>query len=197
VNLYFDKLIESKMGKIACIGWGSLIWNPGTLLIRREWFKDGPILPVEFLRQSKNGRLTLVISEDAKPIQTLWALMATEDLTVAKMSLADREGILDRNIERSIGSVSVGEVLVDKIRMIIQEWIITMNLDAAIWTNLTPKFNDKNGTEPTIDEAVNYLRSLDVNKMGEAEEYIRKAPKQIDTEYRRIFEKELDWTFKE
>lgn len=185
------------MGKIACIGWGSLIWNPGTLLIRREWFKDGPILPVEFLRQSYNGRLTLVISANAKPIQTLWALMATEDLTVAKMSLAVREEIPERNIERSICSVTVGEVLVDKIRLIIQEWIKTMNLDAAIWTNLTPKFNDKNGIEPTIVEAVNYLKSLDFNKLGVAEEYIRKTPKQIDTEYRRIFEKELDWTFKE
>ena len=184
------------MGRIACLGWGSLIWNPGTLLIRSEWFEDGPILPVEFLRQSNNGRLTLVISANAKPIRTLWAMMATEDLTVAKMSLAIREEIPEKYIERAICSVTAAEVLVDKIRLLIQAWIKSMNLDAAIWTNLTPKFNGSNGSEPTILEAISYLKSLDNSNMIIAEEYIRKAPKQIDTEYRRIFEKEFGWTHK-
>jgi len=42
--------------KIACIGWGSLIWDPRDLLVQREWFKDGALLPVEFARQAfKDG----------------------------------------------------------------------------------------------------------------------------------------------
>ena len=31
-----------------------------------EWAHDGPSLPVEFARQSRDGRMTLVISENTK-----------------------------------------------------------------------------------------------------------------------------------
>ena len=44
-----DKLVSMK---IACLGWGSVIWDPRALPIQREWFKDGPFAPVEFTRQS-------------------------------------------------------------------------------------------------------------------------------------------------
>jgi len=84
--------------KIACLGWGSLIWRPENLLIRREWFADGVILPIEFARQSKDGRLTLVITEGAKPVRALWALTATDDLATAKNSLLIREGIPEKKL---------------------------------------------------------------------------------------------------
>jgi hypothetical protein len=44
---------------------------------------------VEFLRESVNGRLTLVLSKKSKPVRTLWALMNTNDLNVAKESLRE------------------------------------------------------------------------------------------------------------
>jgi hypothetical protein len=47
--------------KIAVIGWGSLIWCPGSLRIQTAWHNDGPSLPIEFARILKDGRLTLVI----------------------------------------------------------------------------------------------------------------------------------------
>lgn len=51
--------------KIAILGWGSLIWNPENLNYYTEfgWSKNEPKLPIEFLRISNNGRLTLVITE--------------------------------------------------------------------------------------------------------------------------------------
>lgn len=53
--------------KIACLGWGSLIWNPGDLKIKTEdWFSGGPILPIEFVRISTDKRVTLVIDEESK-----------------------------------------------------------------------------------------------------------------------------------
>lgn len=82
--------------RIACIGWGSLIWDPRELLIYGEWQNDGPFLPLEYMRKSKDGRLTLVITETAKPIKTLWILMATNSLETAIVSLLKREGIPEK-----------------------------------------------------------------------------------------------------
>lgn len=180
--------------KIACLGWGSLIWKPESLLIRRQWFNDGPLLPVEFARQSNDDRLTLVITETAKPVRTLWALMATENLETAKRSLQEREGIPNSKFENSIASLTIEEETTDSIKLLIKDWAASLKLDAVIWTNLSPKFSATDGLEPTLDEAIAHLNSLDINKKLVAEEYIRKAPKQIDTEFRRKFESVFGWT---
>lgn len=183
--------------KIACLGWGSLIWRPKNLLIRREWFSDGPLLRVEFVRQSENGRLTLVISENAKPVRTLWALMATEDLDEAKNSLGIREGIPRSRFASWIASIKVTDEPNGEIQLGIQNWAKSLELDAVIWTNIPAKFNGQDNTEPSLEAATEYIKSLDINKRTLAEEYVRKAPKQIDTEFRRKFESEFGWTFVE
>lgn len=48
---------------IACIGWGSLIWDRRNLDVDGVWRVDGPMLPVEFARQSGDGRVTLVLEQ--------------------------------------------------------------------------------------------------------------------------------------
>ena len=171
------------------------MWNPGNLLIRREWFKDGPFLSVEFVRQSKDGRLTLVIHDKAKPVRTLWALMATEDLEEAKTSLAIREGIREEKIEKDIGSIEISKNYEDQNSSRIQEWAKSLKLDAVIWTNLKPRFNKIDGCAPSLSEALQYLNDLDINIKELSENYIRRTPKQIDTDYRREFEKKFGWSY--
>jgi len=79
---------------IAFLGWGSLVWDPGALAIHRQWHGDGPYVRAEFLRQSNNGRLTLVLSQDADPVRSLWATFTGSSLAQAREELRNREGIL-------------------------------------------------------------------------------------------------------
>ena len=176
---------------IACIGWGSLIWNLDGFPIRGDWEKDGPKLKVEFVRQSKDGRLTLVLSPNARPITTLWALIAKDNIHEAIESLKVREKISSHN-NNFIGHVFNGSNETDELKKTIENWLKLKSLDAAIWTNLPCRFNNKK-VEPSITAAVEYLKNLpdDIKKI--AEEYVRRAPRQVDTEYRRIFESELNW----
>lgn len=180
--------------KIACLGWGSLIWRPESLLIQRQWFQDGPFLPIDFLRQSKDGRLTLVINETSKSVRTLWALMDTDDLNKAKTSLQMREGISKDNIEKHIGVLKVTDNYGTDMLNGIKQWAEKIKIDAVIWTSLGPKFKGEDKRVPTIDEAVEYLRTLQIKERQNAEEYIRRTPIQIDTLFRQRFEREFNWT---
>jgi len=179
------------MKKIACIGWGSLIWDSRTLPIQRSWFQDGPFIPVEFARQSADGRLTLVIEPNARPVRTLWAKMDNMELKAAIEALRNRESIPKSSIEK-IGNWSVGEDSPNHIPEL-PEWAKSVGVDAVIWTALGPKFNEKDGEVPSAEQAVQYLRTLSGSALDEAEKYIRNTPAQIDTEYLRRFEVELGW----
>ena len=57
--------------KIAILSWGSLLWQPKDLQFNQEigWSNNGPMLPIEFARISKDGRLTLVITKDVKEVK--------------------------------------------------------------------------------------------------------------------------------
>ncbi|MFZ0296825.1 MAG: hypothetical protein WAM13_00615 [Candidatus Sulfotelmatobacter sp.] len=179
--------------KIACFGWGSLVWNPGALPIQREWFQDGPFAPIEFSRQSSDGRMTLVIDPTASPVRLLWAHMLSPDVATAKQALKNREEITAKNWEPMIGTWQKGEPVPASIPEI-AKWADARGVDAAIWTALGPRFSNQE-VVPSADQVLEYLRSLTGTFRDSAKQYVERTPRQIDTEYRRRIEAALGWTF--
>lgn len=164
---------NQKTKNIACIGWGSLIWDARSLPLRSPWFNDGPLLSVEFARESDDGRITLVIVNDEEtwPVRCLWALMSELDLEAAKVELAKREGIKPRKIADSIGVVMKDETVDSEkrpVESLIQQWVRVVGIDVAIWTKLEPRImpRDKDGLKqkksgkPDIRHVLDHLRGL-------------------------------------
>lgn len=175
---------------IACLGWGSLIWRPEALPVSSEWYADGPPIPIEFTRQSNDGRITLVIVPEAAPIPVLWCKLGVPDLGAARAALAGREGIKSQNADRLIGSWPNGDhAFADQIGC----WAAKKKIDGVVWTALGPKFGGKNET-PSREGVVAYLGGLSGETRLRAEEYVRKAPAAIRTAYRTTIEEALGWT---
>lgn len=175
--------------KIAILGWGSLIWQPNELEFNKDfnWKKNGPFLPIEFARISKDGRLTLVITEQGTLVPVLFTISNYKNLDEAILNLAVREG----SGRKSIGSYDKNK---DKFsdnffyNKNIRTWIKNTDFDAVIWTSLI-----ENWTSKTTDR-IKYLRELNSITAILSEEYIRKAPKQIKTTLRKELEVTLKWT---
>lgn len=179
---------------IACIGWGSLIWDSRKLDVDGDWRLDGPLLPVEFARQSRNGRITLVLVQGFTPVPALWSVFNTRDLAEARESLRVREGISCSRTAESIAQWRRGENPTVEPDTTISAWATGKNLDSAIWTNLPPKFAGIDRRLPTEIEVVAYLQTLEGQARAAAEQYVRRAPRQIATAYRRGIERTLGWT---
>lgn len=186
----------SKM-KIAILGWGSLIWQPKELKYDQQlgWHEKGPLLPIEFSRISSDGRLTLVIDDRAESKQTFYAVSLFENLD---------EAILDLAVRESSGRKSIGYYNKEKDEFFsdnfqfkneIKKWVNNTDCDAVIWTNLSRKFRDKIGLAHNSDSVIRYLETLPEETKVIAEEYIRKAPNQIDTSIRKSIEEKFGWIF--
>ena len=176
------------MSVIACLGWGSLIWDSRGLPIQRNWFDDGPLIHVEFARKSQDGRISLVLTVTEKPVMSLWAVMDTTDITTAREALRKREGC---NSD-AIGSWVIGEPS-PKLVLGLPEWTQARSIDAVVWTALPPEFAGGEAA-PTEGDVVRYLSQLTGPVRDTAERYVRYAPRQIDTAYRRRIEAVLHWT---
>lgn len=175
------------MTVIACLGWGSLIWDPRELPIQRHWFEDGPFIHVEFARKSQDGRITLVLEPNAIPVRSLWAVMDTADIATAREALRKREKC---NLN-DIGIWTTGESSPNLV-LGLPDWANARGIDGVVWTALPPKFGEQ--TTPTEDDVINYLSRLAGAVRDTAERYVRYTPKQIDTAYRRRIEAALQWT---
>lgn len=178
--------------QIAVLGWGSLIWQPKNLNINSLWKKDGPFLPIEYARISKDRRLTLVIKPNAKSVPVFWNYMFSNSLDDAIENLKEREQMINKNrvgfidFKDNKHSNSYPEVIEE-----IKKWGKSKNLDAVVWTDLGINFKDKSRMCLTIDNILTYLDGLEGPEKLQALTYINNTPKQIKTEYRDKIEKKF------
>lgn len=175
---------------IACLGWGSLIWSHGSLPIKGAWQDDGPLMPIEFARQSGDGRITLVITPGALPIRVLWVPLNIATGEAARVALAERENVPPTSRDRAIGFWNASD---NQSGSTLAEWATKRSITSVVWTALGPKIGDTRRT-PTIAEVIEYLGGLDGDLKDKAEEYVRRAPEQVATIYRAQIEAALGWT---
>ena len=178
---------------IACLGWGSLIWDPRELPVG-EWQPAGPAVNVEFVRQSSGDRLTLALHGEADAVTSLWARMTVDRLDAAVEALAAREKITG-SVDKNIGRWRTGAPDPPNIANL-GTWAEEQGIDSVIWTALGPKFQHTDGrprtAAPTVHDAVAYLRRLSNDgRAANAHEYVRRAP--VDTAYRQRIVCSLRW----
>ncbi len=189
---------------IAVLGWGSLVWCHKGLRVKWvKWKEDGPKLPVEFARISNDNRLTLVLYPEYTEqlyVPVLWNCMDFETVDEAIENLRIREGPIGKPTDKeNIGYTNKenndkyahedNRGLLPRIK----QWANEKGIDSVIWTDLLPK-----GTthEKLNEEVIAHLTKLEGCEKKIAEEYVRKAPRQIRTPIREKIEKEkeLGWT---
>jgi hypothetical protein len=135
--------------------------------------------------------MTLVIDPLRTPLRVLWAQMVPVDLPVAAKALCNREGIPEENCSSRIGSWKRGDVSPGNIPGL-PAWAEAHELDAVVWTALGPRF-DSEDRSPSADDVIAYLQELRGPVRDHAKQYIERAPRQIDTDYRRQIEAALGW----
>ena len=176
--------------KIAILGWGSLVWEPRNLSLKDCWTPCGPVLPLEFSRVSKDGRLTLVIDmKCGERVPTRYAVSSRTDLGDAIADLRDREGTVRKwigfvNLASGIASKSEFPEQADVFGTIV-EWCKKTDLKAAVWTALPAQFQAETCKAFTVENAIEYLRGLPKTAGDNAFEYIKKAPEEVVTPVRR------------
>ena len=185
---------------IAIVGWGSLIWCPGSLRIKTPWRLDGPRLPIEFARISRDGRLTLVIHPGTEDQRTCWALSELEELSDARDNVQEREGAKLGDIHYLDRSGDVAEGVPPEVARTISEWLDAhRDVRAAIWTGLPSNWREKRGREFSAADAIRYLEELEVAAdrrkvtYDRAREYVRNAPPGVETVVRKAM-RARGWT---
>ena len=168
---------------IVCLGWGSLVWDGRNLPVAGVWQVDGPSLPLEFARQSSDGRMTLVIVDGDHRSPALWCELDVGSLDEAVQSLADREGVARL---ASIGRWPDANGRRYPYAEAIADWAEEKGISAVVWTALKPGMKGRRGDVPSLEEAKAHLVALAPDAAALASEYLLRAPAQIATPHREV-----------
>jgi hypothetical protein len=172
--------------RIAVLGWGSLIRDPGEMPLAGPFEPNGPHLPLEFSRISNNGRLTLVIDESSgTSCATYVAPSAARDLDEAIDGLKHREGMRRRSdvgfidMRKGMHSAKARERHPRSLAAI-EGWAKSHDCAAVIWTALPSNFRERTDGIPfSPDAAIRYLETLREETLELALQYFRNAPPEI------------------
>jgi hypothetical protein len=176
---------------IACLGWGSLIWDPRNLPLQGPWRTDGPAIRAEYLRRSSRNRVTLVLHETGPQLTSLWNIMPVLNWEIAKQHLAVREGV--ENQPQRIAHWAPGEPQANAIQGL-QQWAEEKQVTHVLWTALPPRWHRVDGMVPSEAEVMGFWAGLTPETRLAAEEYVRRTPAQIVTPFRTRAEQQLGWT---
>ena len=186
--------------RVACLGWGSLLWDPRTLPMAEPFRAEGPWLPIEFSRVSSDGRVTLVIDPAAPVMQTYCVQMAVEDLDEAIEELGRREKVAAERCRDWIGAEwlsrperATGDTPARE-RTEIVRWLAEADYDAVVWTALPSRTPAGELAVPSLQSLLAHLESLEGEGLARAEEYIRRAPENVKTAHRARFEQVFGWS---
>ncbi|WP_306118874.1 MULTISPECIES: hypothetical protein [unclassified Roseitalea] len=172
--------------------------DPRTLPVQAGgWETDGPALPVEFTRVSRDKRVTLAITPGAPETAVLWTPLQLDRLDNAISALADRENIKPNNTQYSVGYWSAQRASHHDQVTTIGSWAADRGIEAVVWTALKPRFMDESGRIPNVEQVIQCLDGLKGEVRTTAEQYVRRAPLQISTRYRTVIEQRLGWTHQE
>jgi hypothetical protein len=174
--------------RIACLGWGSLIWKPGDLPVIGQWHNDGPRLPIEFSRVGDSQELATALCADAESIAVLWAWLDCNELAQACAALKAREGIPAERHD-GIGSLIVTPSGPGPLRA----WAAERGIEALVWTALPPRVHGIEGRLLSVEDAIVYLAGLRGEALEHARGYLARVPRQIDTPIRRAVRERLGW----
>lgn len=178
-------------GRIAVIGWGSLIWDLDDLAPKVEgaWLmRAGPVLPFEFSRISPKRKLALAVCLDADcgaPCPTNAILSHRDDIHQAAEDLRARErapaverigAFCARTGFRRSRIAAVGAAAAD--------WCRATGAAGAVWTDLESNFEEVKGALFSVAAGVAYLQTLEGESLGEAVRYIENAPEATRTPLR-------------
>ena len=179
---------------IAILGWGSLVWDRRDLAVIGDWQPGGPVLPIEFSRKSRDGRLTLVIDPaNGEPVATLCVRSRFENLNDAVGNLREREGNPHRGRIGYINLVSHTERAWARHNQpaacdTLTAWAHANDWQAVIWTALLSNFEQEQQEPFTVPTAIRYLNGLKGETKTRAFEYIRRAPAETMTPLRRALQ---------
>jgi hypothetical protein len=179
------RAVEEAEVTVAIIGWGSLLWDPRTLVHDGSWRPNGPVLPLEFSRRSSGGRLTLVVDHDhGVPCTTYWTSSTHGDVDEVIDDLAVREtttnrwvGLVDRRTGQAHGRDAA------TVRAV-REWSAAHDLSAAVWTDLPGNFERHVGLPFSVPAAIEHLEELTEPDRTTARRYLQNAPAAVRTRLR-------------